>query len=241
MNEELYIGFENYLNNEMLPEEKSDFELRLQNDEKFREDFNSYKETTQFLNSKFSEETNDFKENLKSISKDYFSENQQDKSKLISFKPWQYAVAASITILFGTWFLMQNTNPEYGDYNQHENAYFIERGIEDVNLKKAQDFFNAKEYKNAVMAFEKVDNLKNPELQYFYAIALIETNDFAKAAILLDNIKEGTSVYKDKATWYLALLELKQHKIPACKSLLEQIPSDAEDFEKAQKLLKALE
>ena len=241
MNEDLYIGFESYLSNEMSPEEKLNFEEKLQKDSEFRESFNLYKQTTQFLDAKFSTETADFKQNLKTISTAYFNENQEKKSKVIVFKPWQYAVAASLVLFMGTWFFMQNGNPEYGDYNQHESAYFTERGADDVNLKNAQDFFNRKEYKSAVLAFEKVENLKNPELQYFYAIALIENNDFSKAEVFLNTIKEGTSIYKDKATWYLALSNLKQNKIPECKSFLEQIPSDAEDFDKAQELLEDLE
>lgn len=241
MNEELYIGFENYLNNEMLPEERLEFEQKLQKDTEFRESFHSYKETTQFLEAKLSKETIDFKENLKSIAAEYFSESQDQKRKVIIFKPWQYAVAASLTVLLGTWFFMQNGNPEYGDYSQHESAYFTERGSEDVNLKEAQDFFNAKDYKSAVLAFEKVENLKNPELQYFYAIALIETNDFAKAEVFLNTIKSGNSVYKDKATWYLALSKLKQNKTEDCQLLLKQIPTDAEDFDKAKELLDDLD
>lgn len=241
MNEELYIGFENYLNNEMLPEEKLDFEQKLQDDLEFRESFNLYKETTQFLDTRFSDEAADFQHNLKSISTAYFNENQEKKSKVIAFRPWQYAVAASITILLGTWFFMLNSNPEYGDYNQHEKAYFTERGAEDANLKQAQDFFNQKEYKNATLAFGKIEDLQNPELQYFYAIALIETNDFSKAEVLLNTIKAGNSVYKNKAAWYLALSDLKQNKISECKAMLKQIPSDAEDFDKAQKLLHDLD
>ncbi|WP_300569822.1 tetratricopeptide repeat protein [Flavobacterium sp.] len=240
MNEDLYIGFENYLNNEMLPEERIQFEQRLESDLEFRESFHLYKETTQFLGNRFSAESADFEKNLKSISSAYFNENQEKKSKVIAFKPWQYAVAASLVLFMGTWFFMQNGNPEYGDYSQHESAYFTERGAEDVNLKQAQDFFNKKDYKSAVLAFEKTQDLKNPELQYFYAIALIETDDFSKAEVFLNAVKEGTSVYKDKATWYLALSNLKQNKISECKSLLEQVPSDAEDFDKAQKLLKEL-
>ncbi len=242
MNEELYIGFENYLNNEMLPEERLEFEQKLQNDVEFRESFHLYKEATQFLGTKFSKENTDFKENLKSIADEYFNENQDQKRKVIAFKPWQYAIAASLILFMGTWFFMQNSTPEYGDYNQHESAYFTERGAgDDVNLKMAQDFFNAKEYKSAVLAFEKVENIKNPELQYFYAIALIEINDFSKAGVFLNHIKNGNSVYKDKAIWYLALSNLKQNKISECMSLLKQIPQESEDFEKAQELLNDLE
>jgi hypothetical protein len=54
-------------------------------------------------------------------------------------------------------------------------------------------------------------------------------------------LRGGNSVYKDKATWYLALSYLKQDKKAACKSTLKEIPVDAEDYDKAQKLLNNLE
>lgn len=240
MNEQLYITFENYFNNEMSQEEKLEFENQLQNDIELQEKFELYKETTQFLATKFDKETIAFKENLKSISRENFAEKEVKKSKVIAFKPFYYAVAASVVLAFGTWFMMQG-NPEYGDYNQHENAYFMERSVGDATLNEAQKAFNEKDYKKTVSAFEKVQNLINPELQYYYAIALIETNDYTKAEILLNNIKSGTSVYKDKAIWYLALSNLKQSKFDECKTYLNQIPADAEDYVKAQKLLKDLD
>ena len=241
MNEEVYIGFESYLNNEMPPEEKKQFEDRLKTDIEFRKSFALYKETTQFLSHKFSAETTDFKQNLESISKGYFKENAQEQTKVIVFKPWYYAVAASVAVVLGTWFFMQNDTPSYGDFNQHENAYFMERGDANSNLIAAQDFFNAKEYNKAVTAFEKVHDTSNPEVQYFYAIALLETNKYQKAEALLSTINHGSSAYKDKALWYLALSKLKQEKSEECKSFLKQIPNDAEDYEKAQQLLNQLD
>lgn len=240
MSEQLYITFENYFSNEMSQEEKLEFENQLQNDIELREKFELYKETTQFLATKFDSETAAFKENLKSISKENFTEKEAKKSKVIAFKPFYYAVAASVVLALGTWFMMQGT-PEYSDFNQHENAFFVERSVGDTNLNEAQKAFNDKDYKKTVLAFEKVQNLTNPELQYFYAIALIETNDFTKAEILLNTIKSGSSVYKEKAVWYLALSNLKQNKLGECKMYLNQLSPDAEDYEKAQKLLKDLD
>lgn len=240
MSEQLYITFENYFTNEMSQEEKLEFEEQLQNDIDMQEKFEIYKDINRFLITKFDVKTTAFKENLKSISKENFTEKEAKKSKVISFKLFYYAVAASIVIAFGTWFMMQGS-PEYGDYNQHENAYFIERSVGDVNLNEAQKTFNEKQYKKAVLAFEKVKNLTNPELQYFYAIALIETNNYTKAEILLNTIKLGSSVYKEKATWYLALSNLKQNKLEECKTYLNQIPANSEDYDKAQKLLKDLD
>jgi hypothetical protein len=240
MNEELYIGFESYLNNEMPSSEKIIFEEKLKNDTQFRENFNLYKETTQFLEHKFSSETINFKNNLESISKAHFSETEEKKIKVVNLKPWYYAVAATMAIVFGALLFTQN-NPQYGDYNQHQTAVFVERSEGDTNLKQAQEFFNTQNYKKAVASFEKINDLKNPELQLYYAISLIEISDYQRAEIFLNNIKSGTSVYKDKATWYLALSNLKQKKLEDCKSFLNQVPSDSEDYERAQQLLKDLD
>ncbi|MBC7642676.1 MAG: tetratricopeptide repeat protein, partial [Flavobacterium sp.] len=75
---------------------------------------------------------------------------------------------------------------------------------------------------------------------YLYAICLIETDNFTKAEDILLSLKNGTSIYNYRATWYLALLRLKQNNINSCKNFLKQIPADAEDFAKAQELLKLL-
>lgn len=239
MNEELYMAFESYLSNEMPTDEKTQFEERLQNDASFRESFAVYKETSQFLNTTFSPETLAFKMNLDAISNEHFSQIEK-KTKVVNLKPWYYAVAATMAIVFGT-LLFNQSDPQYGDYSQHDAAVFVERSEADTNLKEAQDFFNAHEYKKAVASFEKIPNLTNPELQYYYAIALIETNDYQKAQIFLTNLKDGTSVYKTKAVWYLALSNLKQKKVEECKVYLKQIPADAEDYDKAQELLGDLE
>ncbi|MES2747238.1 MAG: tetratricopeptide repeat protein [Bacteroidota bacterium] len=239
MNEEMYMGFESYLNNEMPADEKIIFEEKLQNDAQFRESFALYKETTQFLNTTFSPETLAFKMNLDAISNEHFSQTEE-KTRVINLKPWYYAVAASMAIVFGM-LVFNQSDPQYGDYNQHEMAQFVERGDDDVNLKAAQDYFNNHEYKKAVASFEKIQDTTNPEIQFYYAIALIETNNYQKAEIFLNNLKDGTSVYKDKAVWYLALSNLKQKKIAECKVLLQQIPQDAEDFDKGQQLLNDLD
>lgn len=239
MNEETYIRFENYLANELPPEEQQLFEEQLQNDTQFNESFQIYSNWTNYLENKFDPEAENFKENLKSISAQHFTEETTPKSKVITFKPWYYAAAASIVVVIGTWFMMQN-DPNYSNYNQHDTALFMERSVGDENLKQAQEAFNAKDYKKAVAFFDKITDFRDPELQYFYAISLIETNDYTKAKLFLDYLREGNSVYRHKATWYLALSYLKQDKIEECKMTLNQIPADAEDYEKAQQLLSDL-
>lgn len=240
MNQELYILFENYLNNELSENEKIDFEKQLQNDASIREKFTIYKELNGFLENKFSQESIDFKKNLETISKSHFKEN--NKTKVINFKPWYYAVAASVALVFGTWFMMQNSLPTYEEFNQHETATFSDRGDIIKNLLLAQKAFNNKDYETAVTNFEIVlKEYKRPEVVYFYGISLLEINKFAESEKVFNDLKAGTSIYKDKANWYLALSNLKQKKYQESKMFLKEIPNDSEDYAKAEKLLDELD
>ena len=245
MNEEQYISFESYLTDEMSNEDKLLFEQKLQNDAQFNESFELYKETTQLLETKFSSETASFKDNLKTISKSNFdattSSETKNKSKVISFRTWQYAVAASIALFIGVVFFMQNGTPNYNDYNQFEEANFTERGGIIKNLKLAQEAFNAKDYKKAIPLFETVlKDYQRPEVEYFYGISLLEDNRILEAEVVFVKLRMGKSIYKDKATWSLALSKLKQKKYEECKKYLNELPIDAEDYEKAQNLVKKL-
>ncbi|WP_269240863.1 tetratricopeptide repeat protein [Flavobacterium limnophilum] len=240
MNEKRYILFENYLSNELSAEEKISFEKQLSEDIEFASAFEIFKELNQHLANKFGNEKDlkAFKKKLKSISKEHF---KSKKTKVVAFKPWQYAIAASIAILVGL-FVFQNINPSFEDYNNPEMATFIERGDVNENLKLAQDAFNTKNYKAAIPHFEAVlKESKSPEIQYFYAVSLLEDNQFQKAETNLAELKSGTSIYKNKATWYLALSKLKQKDYDSCKAILQSIPDDYEDYDQVQELLNELD
>jgi tetratricopeptide (TPR) repeat protein len=240
MNEERYILFDQYLANELPAEEKTAFEKQLGEDAELATSFEIFKELHLHLENKFGNETelNAFKKNLKTISNDNF---KTKKSKVVTFKPWQYAIAASIAFLVGL-FVFQNINPVFDDYNNPEMATFVERGDVNENLKLAQDSFNAKQYKTAIPLFEKVlKEKKSAEIQYFYAVALLEDNQIQKAEINLSDLRYGNSIYKNKATWYLALSKLKQKDYKTCKDILLSIPEDFEDYDQVQELLNELD
>jgi hypothetical protein len=241
MNEELYLSFESYLNNELSVEEKIAFESRLQNDYDIKEKFEIYKESNQFLKTKFSPETVTFKENLKSIAKESFVENKPKKGKIIQLRTFAYAIAAIFVLFFGLQIFQDNT-PEYGNYNQHEQAHFTERGNTIQSLKLAQEAFNNKKYKVAITNFEMVlKEHPRPEIKYFYAISLLEDNRFVDSELVLNDIVKSKSIYTNTATWYLALSKLKQKNYKSCKEILLTIPTDYEDYNQVEKLLKSLD
>ncbi|MBF4515081.1 tetratricopeptide repeat protein [Flavobacterium sp. ANB] len=241
MNEERYILFDQYLQDEMTVEEKNSFEKQLAEDQEFAATFETFKAVNLQLENKFGYEMERevFKENLTKISNKHFNAN---KPKVIPLRPWHYGVAASAVILIGLLLYNYNQNPAFEDFNHPEKAYFTERSDADAVLKQAEAAFNSEEYKEAVPLFESILKTTNtPEIQYFYGVSLLEANQIKKAENVFNTLKSGTSVYKDKATWNLALIKLKQKDYEACKEILLTIPQDYEDYVEVQILLKELE
>ncbi|WP_308993135.1 hypothetical protein QLS71_008590 [Mariniflexile litorale] len=239
-----YILFENYLLGDLSKEEIIAFETRLESDLKFKNSFNTYKELSSFLEHKFENEPNStaFQNNLKSISKTYF-EKQESSKKVIRFKPWQYAIAASIALLIGITLFNNLSSPIYSDYANYESISLTVRGSQDGLLKTAEKAFNSKDFVTAEVAFKELllTDEQNSELQFYRGVTNIELNNFAIADWLLEGLKEGQSVYKNKATWYLALSNLKQKKYDVCLEILKELPEDADDYDRAQKLIKKLD
>lgn len=244
MEEQDYIQFEDYLSEDLSKTEKDAFETRLKTDSEFNQSFNTYKELSSFLEHKFENEATStaFQNNLKNISKSYF-EKQEVPKKVISFKPWQYAMAASVILLIGITMFNKLSNPVYSDYANYESISLTVRGNQDGLLKTAENAFNTKDFAKAEVAFKELllTDEKNTELQFYRGVTNIELNNFAVADWLLKGLKDGNSVYKNKATWYLALSKLKQKKEAACLEILKTIPEDAEDYKEAQKLIYKLD
>ena len=244
MDEQDYILFESYILGDLPENEKTAFETRLKIDATFSESFNTYKELSSFLEHKIGNEaaSTAFQNNVKNISEAYFKKQEAPK-KSISFKPWQYAMAASIALLIGIVLFNNLTTPSYSDYATYGNISLTVRGEQETLLQSAENAFNAKDFAKAEEAFNSLLLMDgdNVELQFYNAIANLELNDFEAAETLLSNIKNGKSAYKNKAIWYLALSKLKQKEYNACMEILKTIPEDAEDYARAQKLIKKLD
>ncbi len=239
MNEERYILFDQYLQGEMTVEEKDNFEKQLSEDHELSSEFETFKEVQLRLKTKFEfeEEREAFKANLTTISDTHFNTS---KPKVVVMRPWYLAAAASVIILFGLFFFDYN-NPSFADYDNPETASFVERGDTDTALIGAQTAFNDGKYAAAIPLFEEIlKQNKTPEIQYFYGVSLLEESKYPKAESVFSELRSGTSAYKDKATWSLALSKLKQKKYTECKEILETISQDYENYDDVEKLLDEL-
>jgi len=240
MNEERYILFDQYLQGEMTVEEKDNFEKQLSEDHEFSSEFETFKEVQLRLKTKFEfeEEREAFKANLTTISDTHFNTS---KPKVVVMRPWYLAAAASVIILFGLFFFDYN-NPSFADYDNPETASFVERGDTDTALIGAQTAFNDGKYAAAIPLFEEIlKENKTPEIQYFYGVSLLEESKYPKAEAVFNELRSGTSAYKDKATWSLALSKLKQKKYDQCKEILQTISQDYENYDEVEHLLDELD
>lgn len=241
MNEERYILFDQYLQSEMTAAEKSDFEKQLTEDSEFASEFETFKAVQLQLENKFGfeAEREAFKENLTQISEKHFNNS---KPKVVLMRPWYYAAAASVIILFGLFFFDYNQNPNFNDYNHPGQAHFTERSTTNVHLLQAEKAFNTRKFKDAILFFEMVLKENNtPEVQYYYGISLLQVSHYQKAEAVFNELKATNLVYKDKALWNLAIMKLKQKDYKGCKQILQTISQDYEDYDEVQELLDALD
>ncbi|MCK4561494.1 MAG: hypothetical protein KAT78_01180 [Flavobacteriaceae bacterium] len=243
MDNQNYILFEDYLNGTLAQNEKTSFEERLKKDTLFNNEFNTYKELSSFLKNKFENEeaSISFKANLKNISNKHF-EKQKPSKKIIQFKPWQYAIAASFLLFFGIQYF-NSTTPNYNNFTSYDTISLIVRGSQNELLSNAEKAFNENDFAKSEIYFTQLleTNIDNNELKLYKAFSQIELNKFKDADTTLSILSKGNSVYKNKATWYLALSKLKQKDYKACLAILKTIDTEADDYKNAKKLLKKLE
>jgi len=243
MKEEEFTFFEAYLSEELSEEERLSFENRLKKERELSEAFNNYKELYGFLEHKFTTEkaTEAFTKNLSEISKGYFSSKK--KTKVIRFKPWQYAAAASVVLFLGiTMFNNFGGNPAYSDFAVHETLSLTERGNQNKLYLNAEQAFNSNNYEQAEQLFSEIlaSNPNLVEVELYKAISLIEINQFTLADTILLGISNQNSAYKYSAKWYLALSKLKQKQYDDCDLFLKEIPVGSDVYELAQELLSVL-
>lgn len=243
MEEKEFTFFEAYLSEELSKEERLSFENRLKEEHELSEAFNNYKELYGFLEHKFTTEkaTEEFRENINEISEGYFTNKK--KTKVIKFKPWQYAAAASVVLFLGvTMFNNFGGNPVYSAFSEHEILSLTERGNQNQLYLNAEQAFNSNNYEQAEQLLSEI-LITNPnlvEVELYKAISLIEINQFTSADKILLGVSNQNSAYKYSAKWYLALSKLKQKQYEDCELLLKEIPENTDVYEIAQELLSAL-
>jgi thioredoxin-like negative regulator of GroEL len=146
---------------------------------------------------------------------------------------WLLVVGAIVAISF---FLLKG---ETVSYDTHRLMNVMIESNSTATLDKIQKAFNNQDYTTANTHLSRLAEYykDNDELQLYYGISLMETNQHDMARMSFEKIASGNSAFKEEAQWYLALNAFKQNDKTACKDFLSKIPKEAKEYNKAQALL----
>jgi thioredoxin-like negative regulator of GroEL len=138
--------------------------------------------------------------------------------------------------------MFQAKKVTYANYAKHEPMQVSVRGGSNESLNRVQEAFNAQNYELANTHLSRLAEYyrDNAEIQLYYAITFIETDQYDMAKMVLTRIANGESLFKYKAHWYLALNALKQNDKESCSSYLKNIPKESALYQNAQDLLEEL-
>jgi len=244
MEPEEYELIEKYKNDELSPSEKESFEARMANDQEFGEVVNSYLEIDSSLQAGVDrkKQEDELRHTLNTLSDQYFE--HEKSARIISMRNVYWVAAACAILLVSLIYMIYSpSQPTYQEYANYQTLALADRGNNNELSLQAEEAFNNGEYNEASTLLEDLVNSEsedNHNLELYWALSLIEIDNYVKADSLLSNIERKKSVYGDMARWYLALSYLKQERIEDCKQQLRKIPEDSAHYNEAQKLLKEL-
>jgi tetratricopeptide (TPR) repeat protein len=253
MESEIFEKIALYLQGELKGEELAIFEEQLKNDAALREQVSLYKTIDNEMKQKMtgSEEESKLKETLSGFNKKYFNQPGSTTAPVRSInerRKWLFAAAAIVFIVLAAayWSFFSGSKGNEKLYAQYAvyPSLSVQRGGKDP-VKALQDAITAYNNRNFTEALKGLNSYlqtdsSDTELLLAEKICLIETGDYQHAIDGLNNIVLKNEIFASQALWYKALAYLKQNNKTECKKVLSAIPSGADTYTKARKLLEEL-
>ncbi|GAB3420586.1 tetratricopeptide repeat protein [Niabella aquatica] len=156
-----------------------------------------------------------------------------------SWKKWMAAAAVIVIVILGGSLLFQFPAHEklFAAYYKPDPGLPVVMGAEGKSHYTLYDgMIDYKEgnYAKAIEKWKSIGDGHTDTLSYYMGLANMSAGNMEQAVKYLDDVlgKEG-SVYWQKATWYLALIYIKQDNKEAAATLLKKI----EDMPLAKELL----
>ena len=205
---------DNYLADQMTPEENDAFLNDLRNDKDLREDA----QMMALMIKEMKEEQ--AKQDSEVIEEVLASQQQDKKAKTISMIRWSLSIAAMFILIFGAtllWSRQSDTDALFSEYYTPYTMQGDSRGGDSDVEKELATLFNqvgtADDITPVMNQLQKIYNSIDSEYEY--------------------------SLYADDIAWYLALAYLKVDKPEKTKELLKPLAENGNDL--AIKLLNAIE
>lgn len=136
-----------------------------------------------------------------------------------------------------------SNKPTYEDYNNHKPMHIGVKGSTSKTLSNVQKLFNEKNYTLANTHLSRLADyyIDNEEIQLYYGITFLETDQYALTKIKFDKLLLSKNALMINTTnWYLALMALKQNDLKLCKSYLTKISENSDYYKIANSLLEKI-
>lgn len=256
------ILIDNYFKGLLSEDEERSFLERLSTDASFNEKFKLEEQMIDALSEDGwdfakapSEEVEAYsdllkKEELQRLKKTLSEVNSEFNAKknISNRRLFYYLAAACIVVFLGLQlFFNQNISNQklYNDYIAlNDLPSFVSRSDESNQLAKAQEFFENKKYKEALLIFKSVVSSKDVSgnILIYKGIAETELGQYNDAQETFNSLINSDLFDAPKGYWYKALLYLKQDRVEESKVILSKIVSEElYKNNEAQKLLKQLD
>jgi tetratricopeptide (TPR) repeat protein len=237
-----------YVDNELLPHERIDFEYKLKKNEQLLKEVNLQKNINNSI-----EELN-LEKTLNEIYKEYISQEKHDVSltKPLHRRFNRWLAAASISILLilggGATYLFQfreiSVNRLYATYYTPFD-YTDNYTLNSNSFNVAKQNYMDGEYMNALVLLRGLSSSLNIEVErdFFIGLSLMEVNKYDNAIEYFEKIISGKIAFEYKAQirWYMGLCYLKTgNKEKAIDTFSTIVNNEDYNYKKAKKILRNL-
>lgn len=255
------ILIDNYLKGLLSEKEEQAFRERLSLDVSFKEQFdleyklfNAFNEDSWSYLDRKSSEVDEYKnllegDDMMALKKTLSETNEAINSKTSSNRRniFIYLVAASVVLFLGfqIFFNQDMSNQElYDSYvGLDDLPSFVSRSDVPNSLSKAQELFEAGNYKDAINLFESAQNGNNnlAQILIYKGLAYTELEELDEAQFTFDELINSNLLDAEKGYWYKALTYLKSDQVEEAKAILKKIVAEnLYSKSKAEELLDTL-
>ncbi len=234
-----------YISGLMTPEEIVQFEVELQTDDDLRELVVDYK-----IMNGYSAGKNDLDQALQNLADVH---NEQIKiEKIVTDSKSNRRIILILLLIFGllgaVWITTKYQTKEevitptqlYALYFNPDPASFQTKGTSEEDLVRFQVLFNNESYEQAVKSLDP-STIDNVEVRYYYALALIGSDEVAQANELLDEVSEEAPIFVNEVKYYKALSYLRDEQPELARELLLDISTNSSKYQASRELLQMME
>lgn len=248
---------ERYLDNRLSAEELTEFEQRKKDDKKFNElvtEMNTLVQGIRFSErEKLREELADLEAGLPEVEAKLKAETKVEKGKVVFLKrrAFQMAVAASVVIAFGLFYVLRPTAMSGDDlFNEFYKPYpniihGVERSvIPELTLEqKAYYNYEAGNYQEAINLFDEFlqENSNDNYARFYKAVSYMGLGDYTQTIPQLEVLIAEDIELSNQAQWYLGLALVKTEQYEKATEVLTKLSQSTSSYApKAQQVLDKL-